>query len=185
MDRKAVEIKIESLLHYLKEELSKIRTGRANSSIVEDIQVECYGSRQPIKALGTIRSLDPQTLVIEPWDKNSIEAIASAITKAQNGLSAVPEGERVRIPFPPLSEERRKEFIRLSSARAEDTKIALRKLRDETMKELERAEKAKEISEDEQFRQKERCELKFKDANATIENLKDQKEKELSSKQTN
>jgi len=177
---KEVENSIDLHISKLKEELAKIRTGRANASLIEDIQVDCYGTRQPVKALGSIRSLDPQTLVVEPWDKGSIEAIAGAISKAQNGLSAVPEGERVRIPFSPLSEERRNEFVRLAGQRAEETKISLRHLRDENMKALERAQKEGDISEDEKFRNKEKLEEIFKKASGNIDELKQKKEVELS-----
>ena len=180
MEQKDVEKKIEGHMDYLKEELAKIRTGRANASIIEDLQVDCYGSKQPLKGLGTIRSLDPQTLVVEPWDKGAVQAIANAISKAQNGLNAVPEGERVRIPFPTLSEERRKEFIKFAAVKAEEVKIRLRQVRDETMKELEREEKAGTISEDEKFRQKEKFEELFKKNTKTIEEFKEAKEKELS-----
>ncbi len=179
MEQQEVEKKIEGHLAFLKEELTKVRTGRANASLIEDIQVDYYGAKQPLKGLGTIRSLDPQTLVVEPWDKGAVEAIAGAITKAQNGLSAVAEGERVRIPFPPLSEERRKEFIRLAGQKTEETKIKLRQLRDEAMKDLEQQEKAGKIGEDEEFRRKEKLEEIFKKNTKTIDELKDAKEKEL------
>ena len=179
MDQTDVQKKIESHMGFYKEELTKIRTGRANASLIEDIQVEYYGVRQPLKGLGAIRSLDPQTLVVEPWDKGSIQAIANAITKEQSGLNAVPEGERVRIPFPPLSEERRKEFIKFAGQKAEETKIRLRQLRDEAMKDIERQEKAGEIGEDEKFRQKEKLDELFKKTTKTIEDLKEAKEKEL------
>lgn len=175
------EKKIQPHIDFLKEELAKIRTGRANASLIEDIQAEVYGQRQPIKALGTIRSLDPQTLVIEPWDKGSVEPIANAITKEQNGLNAVPEGERIRVPFPPLSQERRQEFVKQATKKAEETKIKLRQLRDEVMKDLEQQEKGGDISEDEKFRTKKKLEETFKKYNDQIDELKEKKEKELSS----
>ena len=180
MTEKDLEQKIEGHLSYIKEELSKIRTGRASASLIEDIQVDYYGIKQPLKGLGTIRSLDSQTLVVEPWDKGAVQAIAASITKAQNGLNAVPESERVRIPFPPLSEERRKEFIKFAGQKAEETKIRLRQLRDDAMKDIERREKSGEIGEDEKFRQKEKLDDLFKKTTKTIEDLKEAKEKELS-----
>ena len=105
-----VEKKLDEQIERIKNEFTKIRSGRAHAGVIEDITVDYFDVKQPLKALGSIGSLGPQTLIVEPWDKNALEVIAGAITKAQNGLQAVVDGDRVRVPFPPLSKERREEF---------------------------------------------------------------------------
>lgn len=175
-----LEQKLNESLDYLKGQLREIRGGRAQAGIIENIIVDYYGVKQPLKALGSISTLDAKTLIIEPWDKNTLEPIANAITKSENGLQAVVEGERIRVPFPSLSEERRGEFIRLADKKTEETRIKLRRLRDEERKGLQQQERNKEISEDDLFRSKEKLEELFKEHFDKIEKLKEAKEKELS-----
>ncbi len=176
-----VEKKLKSKLANLEDELRKIRTVRASAEIIEDISVDFYGSKNPVKSLGTIRSLGPQALVVEPWDKSALEPIASAITKSQSGLQAIVEGDRVRVPFPPLSSERRAELARLVSRKTEDEKIQLRQIRDDELKELKNQERAGGASKDDFFRAKKQIDDLFKDYFDKIDRLREQKEKELSS----
>ncbi len=175
-----VEKSINERLDNLKKELRKIRTGRANPSIIEEIMVDYFGVKQPVKSLGSISSLGPQTLTVSPWDKKALEPISSAITKSQNGLQAVVDGDKVRIPFPPLSEERREEFIKFTNKKAEETRVQLRQLRDDEMKELKNQKDKGDIGEDDFFRAKERLEKLFKDYDNAINEVVSAKEKELS-----
>jgi ribosome recycling factor len=174
-----IDKKLSTALGSLDEEFRRIRTGRPQAGMIEDIAVDYYGTHTPIKGLGTISVLDAQTLMVEPWDKNALEAIAGAIEKSGTGLRAVVTGDRVRVPFPALSEERRREFIKLASKKAEETKVRVRQIRDEEMKELNRREKDKEIGEDEKFRTKEKLERIFKEHSDKIEQLLKKKEQEL------
>jgi len=175
-----LEQKLKEILNYFLEQLQEIRAGRAHAGVIENIMVDSYGTKQPVKALGSISLQDARTLIVDPWDKGSLEDIANAITKSQNGLNAVVDGDKIRVPFPSLSEERRTEFIRLADKKTEETKIKLRRLRDEEMKSLQRAEKDKEISKDELFRTKEKLEKTFKEYTEKIEEERTRKTKELS-----
>ena len=174
-----LEQKLKTALDHLGEELRKIRNGRPQAGMIEDILVEYYGTKTPLKGLGTIAVLDGQTLMVEPWDKNALEAIAGAIAKSGAGLQAVVTGDKVRVPFPPLSEERRREFIKIASKKVEEAKVRIRQIRDEEMKELNRREKDKEIGEDEKFRTKEKLEKLFKDHTDKIDQNLKKKEQEL------
>jgi len=175
-----VEKKLKEQLARLEQELVKIRSDRAHANVVEDIIVEHYGTKQPIKALGTIGMLGPQVLIVEPWDKDALEAIAGAITKSQNGLTALVDGDRVRVPFPPLSQERRDEFVKFAAQIAEEARVQLRRTRDEERKELIEQERKKEISKDDLFRAKEKLDKLFKEYSDKIDEKKSAKEKELS-----
>lgn len=175
-----LEQKLKQQIERLKDEFQKIRSGRAHAGVIENIIVDHYGTKQPVKALGTIGVLNAQTLTVEPWDKTALEPIAGAISKAQNGLSAVVEGERVRIPFPPLSQERREEFVKFATQKAEDAKIQIRRLRDEERKDLQKQEKNKDISKDEHFKAKESLDKICKEYFDKIDELRNGKEKELS-----
>lgn len=174
-----IEKKLEGVLRHLTEELARIRSGRVTPAIIEDISVDYYGVKQPVKALGTIGSLDAHTLVVEPWDKNALEPIASAITKSPQGVQGIVDGNRVRINFPPLSKERRDEFIRFAGKKAEETRVRLRQIRDDELKELKNDEKNGRIGKDDFFRAKEALEKLFKQYFDKIESLKEAKEKEL------
>jgi len=157
----ATKSKLELLIRHFDEEMAKIRTGRPHVSAIEDIAVDYYGTPTPVKALGSIRTLEP---------------IANAISKSELGINALVESDRVRIPFPPLSEERREEFKRLAGKKAEEAKVQLRQIRDEEMKRVERAETSK----DEKFRTKEKLEKLFKEHSTKIEGLLIKKQQELS-----
>ena len=172
----ATKSKLELLIRHFDEEMAKIRTGRPHVSAIEDIAVDYYGTPTPVKALGSIRTLDVHTLVVDPWDKKALEPIANAISKSELGINALVESDRVRIPFPPLSEERREEFKRLAGKKAEEAKVQLRQIRDEEMKRVERAETSK----DEKFRTKEKLEKLFKEHSTKIEGLLIKKQQELS-----
>ena len=173
--------KLEDAIKNLAEELSRIRSGRVTTALIEDISVDYYGARQPVKTLGTIGSLDARTLVVEPWDKNALEPIANAITKSPQGVQGIVDGNRVRINFPPLSKERRDEFIRFAGKKAEETRVRLRQVRDDELRELKKDEKNGKIGKDDFFRAKDRFEKMFKDYFDKIDSIKEAKEKELSS----
>jgi len=179
MDFPNLEKKIKERIDHLNGELQKIRSGRAHPGVIEDILVDYFGAKQPVKALGSIRILGPQTLAIDPWDKNALDPIASAISKAENGLQAVVDGNSVRVPFPSLSEERRGEFVKLIGNKAEDTKIQLRQLRDEELKELKEQKTKGQTGEDDFFRAKEKLEKIFKENFNKIDETRENKEKEI------
>jgi ribosome recycling factor len=142
--------KMDKVLESLQKEFTGLRTGRASSNLVEFIQVEAYGNRTPINQLGTVTSQDNgKLLIVQAWDKSVVKSIEKAINDANLGVTAISEGQLIRIPIPPLSEERRKEIIKLAAKYSEQSRISIRNIRREGMEKVKLAEKNTEISEDE------------------------------------
>lgn len=158
MTSSEIKSKLNSSLEHLKSELSSIRTGRATTSLVEEVFVEAYGSKMMIKELGTISTPDPQMIVVAPWDKTLIKDIVKAITSANLGLNPVPDSTAVKIPVLSLTEERRKEFAKLVTDRVEGVKNSMRNVRQEAMKDIDRQFSDKTITEDDKFQAKEEVE---------------------------
>jgi len=123
---KQVENKMLTTINHLVDEFSTIRTGRANPALVDKLTVEYYGTKTPLQQLATISVPDPKLLVIQPFDKNSLDEIEKSIFNADIGLNPTNDGEVVRIPIPPLSEERRKELGKVASKASEDAKVSIR-----------------------------------------------------------
>jgi ribosome recycling factor len=136
------------VLQNLKEELAKIRTGRANTSMVEDITVEYYGDYVPISQVANLRVADPRLITIQPWEKDMIPKIEKAIRKADLGLNPGSDGEIVRVPIPQLSGERRDELSDMAEEHGEEHKIKMRNSRRDARQEVEDMEESSEISED-------------------------------------
>lgn len=131
-------------------EFAGVRTGKASPSLVENIQVDVYGSTMRIRELAGITTPEPRQLLIQPWDMGSIQPIEKAIQKANLGLSPVTQGKMIRISFPELSAERRQEFVKITKKMAEDGRVAIRHVRRDAMEELKKSVKASETSEEEQ-----------------------------------
>ena len=123
---KDVESKMLTTVNHLIDEFSTIRTGRANPALVDKLSVEYYGTKAPLQQLSTISVPDPKLLVIQPFDKSSLEEIEKAILNADIGLNPTNDGEVIRIPIPPLSEERRKELGKVASKSSEEAKVSVR-----------------------------------------------------------
>jgi ribosome recycling factor len=133
---------------HLSNEFAKLQVGRANPAVVEGITVSAYGSYQPLKNIASVAVMDPQTLSIQPWDKSLIRDIDKAITDANLGLNPQNNGESIMIKIPTLTEERRKDLVKIAKKLAEEGKIAIRNIRADSMKKIKAAETAKEIGED-------------------------------------
>ena len=129
-------------------ELSKLRTGRAHASLVENIQVDYYGTKTPLSQVSTISVADARTLVVTPWEKSLIQAIEKAIMSADLGLNPIGLGNSIKIPMPPLTEERRKDLIKLVKVAGENARISIRNARKEANDNLKVLLKDKEITED-------------------------------------
>ncbi|PIS42111.1 MAG: ribosome recycling factor [Candidatus Kerfeldbacteria bacterium CG08_land_8_20_14_0_20_40_16] len=145
------KLKSEKALEHLKSNLSQIRTGRATPTLVENIKVLCYGTESPLVQLATITAPDSTCLLIQPWDKSILKDVEKAIQKSDLGIQPVNEGQQIRIKIPPLTEEKRKELIKIVNERVEETKIAIRNIRENVLKEMKNQEKEGSISEDEFF----------------------------------
>ncbi|MBI4115930.1 MAG: ribosome recycling factor [Candidatus Omnitrophica bacterium] len=141
--------KMEKAFSLTRKEFQDLRTGRASSSLVEGLQVDYYGTPTPLKGLATISIPDPRTLQLQPWDVSVIGEIEKAVLKSELGLTPMNDGKVVRIPIPPLSEERRLELAKLVRKTAEEGRVAIRNIRHEAIESIKSLEKSKKISEDE------------------------------------
>jgi ribosome recycling factor len=139
---------MEKSLSFTENQLSKIRTGRASSSLVDTVRADYYGSLTPLSQMATISTPDARTLVIQPFDRTTLPNIEKAIQQADLGFNPQNDGNVIRIPVPPLTEERRKEFVKLSKKTAEEGKIVIRNIRRDNIEELRKSEKSKDITED-------------------------------------
>ena len=133
----------------LKEEFASLRTGRASASLLDQIHVEAYGSNTPINQVGAISVPEPRMITINVWDRGLVVSVEKAIRSADLGLNPVVDGQTLRIPIPPLTEERRKEIAKLAGKYAEQQRVAVRNVRHHAMDDLKKAEKDSVISQDE------------------------------------
>jgi len=171
----------EKVLEFYKVDIASIRTGRATPALVDEILVEYYGQKMHVKELASMSVPEPRTLVIQPWDKGAIEPISTAIRKSDLGLNPVAEGQVIRLNIPSLTEERRKEFIKLLKQKTEECRIKIRKVREEVWDKIQKMEKEGEIREDDKFRAKDDIQKLTDDYNKKIEDLEKKKENELMS----
>lgn len=170
---------IEKAIKHLDLEYSKLQLGRANPVMVEWILVEQYWSMQPIQNMASVSNLDSQTLSIKPWDKSAIHPIAKAITESGLGLNPQTMADSVMIKVPPLTEERRKEIAKVAKTMAEDAKVSVRNARQESLKDIKKAEDNKEISEDMRKDYENNLQKLIDDANKKIEEHFKQKETDI------
>jgi ribosome recycling factor len=139
---------MDKAIDALKKEFTKVRTGRASTALLDDIKVDYYGTPTPLNQVGSLTVPEPRMITIQPWEKNLISEIEKAILKSDLGLNPSSDGQLVRIVFPPLTEERRKEMVKLTKRMGEEAKIAIRNARRDANEALKKLEKSKEISED-------------------------------------
>ncbi len=142
------EERMEKAVNAMDKDFAKLRTGRASSSLVDDIRVDYYGTPTPINQLASVAVPDSRTITIQPWDKGGFSAVEKAILKSDLGLTPVNDGKIIRIVIPALTEERRKDLVKVSRKYSEDAKIAVRNVRRDANDQLKKLEKDKTISED-------------------------------------
>ncbi|TSD03725.1 MAG: ribosome recycling factor [Parcubacteria group bacterium Greene0714_36] len=176
---KDTEQNIEAVIAHLRQEVAGLRTGRASSALVENIEVEYYGTKTPLKALAAITTPGPREIVIQPWDKGAIQPIERAITASALSLAPIADRDVIRLSIPALTEERRRELARTSGKFVEDARIKMRQMRDAMLKEIERALTQKEISENERERRRRDAQKIIDEANKKIEDIAEAKEKEI------
>lgn len=169
----------QKTLTHLKEEYARLQTGRATPALVENVKVEVYGAMQPLKGLASISVPDPKTLQIQPWDRGSLGAIEKAIQLANLGLNPVNDGRVIRLPMPPLTEERRRELTKVVHQMAEQAKISIRTARGGVHSTFKTMEEGKEISEDERRLSEKHLQEKVDAANKEVEELAKKKEAEV------
>jgi len=148
-DTKPYEDRFSAAVAHFQEELKKVRTGRAHPSMLDSIQVEVYGQRMPLNQVANVTAPEPQMLTITPFDPSNIQSIAAAIRQDQAlGLNPSDDGRVIRVPIPPLTEERRKLLVKQTSEKVEEARIQLRNIRQDALKDAKRKKEAKEVSED-------------------------------------
>ena len=150
--RKSTEQKMHKSLDSLKSSLAKIRTGRAHTGLLDHVQVDYYGSMVPISQVANVTLIDSRTIGVSPWERKMVQAIDKAIRESDLGLNPSVMGELIRVPMPPLSEERRRELTKVVRTEGEHAKVAVRNLRREANEQLKKMLKDKAISEDEERR---------------------------------
>jgi ribosome recycling factor len=173
------EGRFRSALDHFQTEAAKLRTGRAHPSLVEDIMVDYYGARTPIKQIASVTVPEPRMLVIQPWDQSSLQAVADAIRTSDLGLNPADDGHLIRLALPALTEERRKELVRTLNTRAEDARVSVRNIREEIWKEIQALEKEGLIGEDDKFSGKDDLQKEVDKWNAELESVRKRKEEEI------
>lgn len=146
---KDAKSRMDKSIEALRGELAKIRSGKATTALLDGIKVDYYGAMTPISQVGNLTVLDAHTLSFTPWDKTMLMPVDKAILEANIGLNPISDGTNLKIPIPPLNEERRKELVKLTKKFGEDTKVAIRNIRRDANEHLKRENKEKKISEDE------------------------------------
>lgn len=160
-------------------DLAAIRSGRASPALLDRIRVDYYGSPTPIPQLASINTPEPRLIVIQPWDKSVVGAIEKAILKSDLGLTPVSDGNIIRLPIPPLTEERRRDLVKVIRRRIEEGRVAIRNCRREAIEDFKKLEREKKISEDDSRRAQERVQKATDSAIAEIERAGQRKEQEV------
>ncbi len=176
---KACHQRMRKAVEHLQEEFGGIRTGRASPAQVEKLLVDYYGSPTPLQQLAGFSVPEPRTLLVQPYDKGAMKAIEKAIQQSDLGINPGNDGQVIRLSFPPLTEERRKDLVKVVKTRAEEGRVAIRNVRRDARKDLEALEKAHEISRDELDRTEKELEKAVHEVIAEIDEMVTHKEREL------
>ena len=166
-------------LESFKRDLSKVRTGRASLSLLDDVKVDYYGTPTPLNQVGSMAVPEPRLITIQPWEKNLIGEIEKAILKADLGLNPNSDGQIIRLVFPPLTEERRKEMVKQVKRMGEDAKVGIRNVRREANDTLKRLEKDKDITEDDLKRGEKEVQDVTDEFVSRVDKVIEEKEKDL------
>jgi len=149
---KNTESRMEKTIDVVSNQLARLRTGKASPALIEGIKVDYYGTPTPLNQIASISTPEPRLIVIHPWDKSALSAIEKAILASDIGLTPQSDGNVVRIPIPPLTEERRKELVKVARKIVEEGKVALRNIRREVVEQIKRMQKDGELPEDDAYR---------------------------------
>jgi ribosome recycling factor len=177
--KKTTEHKMQKSLEALKNDLAKVRTGRAHTGLLDHIQVEYYGSMVPLTQIANVTLVDARTIGVQPWEKPMVSKVEKAIRDSDLGLNPATQGELIRVPMPALTEERRKELIKVVKHEGENAKVAVRNLRRDANASLKDALKAKTISEDDERRTQDEIQKLTDKHVAEVDKMLSQKESEL------
>ncbi|MEI6719522.1 MAG: ribosome recycling factor [Betaproteobacteria bacterium] len=177
--KKNTETKMKKSLEALKNDLGKVRTGRAHTGLLDHVTVDYYGTETPLTGVASVSLLDARTIGITPWEKKMVGAIEKAIRESDLGLNPATMGDTIRVPMPALTTERRKELVKVVRGEAENTRVAVRNLRRDANHHLKEALKDKEISEDDERRAQDDIQKLTDRHVAEIDKMLQQKEAEL------
>lgn len=166
-------------VEHFQSEISGLKTGRANPAILDAVRVEAYGTMNPIVNVASVNVPDARSLVIQPWDKSIIKEIEKGIIEANLNLNPMSDGDKIRINLPPLTEETRKEIVKVLNQKTEEAKIVIRVIRDKVKEEIIEAEKNKKFGEDEKFQLLEELDKTIGSYNEQIKDMMEKKETEI------
>jgi len=179
-NQKQYEDRFTSTISHFADELRKVRTGRAHPTMLDSITVEAYGQRMPLNQVANVTVPEAQLITITPFDPSTIQAVVAAIRNDQSlGLNPSDDGRIIRVPIPPLTEERRKQIVKQTSEKVEEARIALRNIRQEALKETKRLKDSKEMSEDDQKRAEKAIDDLVASSNNQLDAAFREKEKEI------
>lgn len=181
-DKADIERRMKGAIESLKSDLSGLRTGRANTTLLDPVTVEVYGSNMPLNQVATVSAPEPRLLTVQVWDRSNVTPVEKAIRAAGLGLNPISDGQTLRLPIPDLTEERRKELAKLAGQYAEKAKIAIRNVRRDGMDSLKTDENKKEISEDERKRLETEVQKLTDDSIKAVDEAAANKEKEILSR---
>lgn len=170
---------MKAVVQAARRDLASIRTGRASPALLERILVDYHGTPVPLPQLASVTVPEPRTLLIQPWDPNILKEVEKALLKSDLGVTPTSDGRSLRVVLPQLTEERRRELVRLARKEAEEKRVAVRNIRREVNEEIKRREKAKELSEDDSRRSQEQIQKLTDRYVAEIDKLVESKEREI------
>ncbi len=179
-DYKAYTEKMDKTIDALMSQYASVRAGRANAGVIDHIRVDYYGVPTPISQIGSVSTPDPRTLVIQPWDKSVLKDVEKAIQTSDIGINPQNDGSVIRLAFPQLTEERRRELAKQVRKYSEDGKVAIRNIRRDAMEDFKKMKKNSEITEDDQKNMEKDIQKIVDDYIKKIEDITVKKEKELS-----
>jgi ribosome recycling factor len=176
---KDTETRMHKAAEVVRQELIKIRTGKATTTLLDGIKVDYYGTMTPLNQVGNVSVADIHTITVTPWDKSMLDSIMKAIQAANIGLNPIKDADMVRVPIPPLNEERRKELVKLAKKFGEEGKVAIRNVRRDAIEHLKKSEKAEHFSEDDRKRGEQETQKMTDKFIKDIDTLLQLKEKEI------
>ena len=174
-----IKRRMEGAVQAFHKDLSGLRTGRASASLVDDIKVDVYGSMMPLNQVATVSVPEPRMITLQVWDKGNVQAVEKAVMNANLGINPSSDGTLIRLPIPDLTEERRKEMVKIASQYAEKTRVAIRNVRRDGMDQIKKAEKDGEISQDEMHGQSDEVQKLTDDFIKQVDDTLAAKEKDI------
>lgn len=173
------KIEMEASIKYLKDEYVKLKAGKANPAMIEDLMIDYYGTKTSLKQLASINVPEPRVLVLQPYDKSSIKSIEDSINTSDLGINASVDKDILRIILPELTEDRRKELVKIIHQKAEEAHITIRNIREKIWKEIKDMESEGNITEDDKYKAQDELDKTISEFNDQIKDIEDTKEKEL------